>query len=678
MKTSSKSYFIMLIGLSFIYFGCDIAEPPACVPNQVKCELSENGIGIQYSCNISNIWVENSCVEGGCDGKFCEKFEYPSCSDKDNKCIDISRESVTQPNGAQESMGLMMTCVDGKLVPKICEGGLLCDSNVCQTQICTPGDKFCFQNELFTLSVSCIGTSWVTSYCKYGSACLNGTCLDPPELKYHYSDTPNAALPLVLQLTDDNSDTLIDENDTPDILYVAEYQRLVALNGNDGSLIINGTTGHSYSPTGIAAADLDNDGKMEIVIGTRDPTSVSMQILRLEKPGSTYQWTIVDNYIIPDLTNKNCNSNDQKFLFADMAAAIADLDGNGKPEIVTAMGVFALNNEQKIEKRCDIPIRYGDTCQWYPIRPIVADLNKDGKGEIISGNYIYDMDCQQLYKPAEDTTVFYHAAVAKLTSDEAQSGVLEPQLILTGNSIVTANKIIVKSATEWDLQPIWTHQTNYPITTCDPSNNMCSLKDNYLNGSPLVADFNADTIPDVGVSGTYGYTALDGKTGDRLWRYPIWDISGHTSSTALDLYGTGHPAIAYRDETYLYLLDSANGSEIIPPIDTRSSTRIEYPIIADVTGDGIADLLVLSQDDNDESKRGVFVYSAENWSKTRSIWNQYTYHITNILENGKVPAKEDYSWQKFNTYQTNVIEEQRNVPPGFLTIPAVLSFISKS
>ena len=656
MKRNPSVYFLIITGLCCLCMGCDLSTPMACAPNQVKCEEDFTGMGIQYSCNINNEWAAHTCASGGCNGDFCAEVIYPGCTENDVKCIDISRENMTNLDGSDESMGLLMTCVEGKLIPKICEGGMLCEANVCQTQICASGDSFCYQDDRFTLAVSCVDNSWVTSFCKQGAACIHGKCLEAPELQYHHSDTPNAALPLVLELTDDNLDGVINENDNPDILYMAGYQRIVALNGNDGSTIIDSGTEYSYSPTGIAAADLDNDGQMELVIGTRDVSSVGMQILRLEKGSDGYSWNIVDTYELP-YKNKVCTSgDDEKQLFADLAAAIADLDGNGKPEIVTSAGVFFLNNEQKIEKRCDLPIRYGDVCQWYPVRPLVADLNMDGKSEIISGNYIYDLDCQELYKPEEGTANFTHAAVAKILDDGAQSGVLEPQIILAGDNIVSVQQIIVKSENSWDLQPVWLHQTNYSITTCDPISRLCSLRENYLNGSPLVADFNGDTIPDIGVAGTYGYTALDGKTGKRLWKFPIWDISGHTSATALDLYNTGRPAIAYRDETYLYLIDSLDGREIIPPIETQSSTRTEYPIIADVTGDGIADILVLSQND-DESKRGVFVYSSTDWPKTRSIWNQYTYHITNILENGKVPAKEDYSWKTSNTYQTNVVTQ---------------------
>ena len=52
----------------------------------------------------------------------------------------------------------------------------------------------------------------------------------------------------------------------------------------------------------------------------------------------------------------------------------------------------------------------------------------------------------------------------------------------------------------------------------------------------------------------------------------------------------------------------------------------------------------------------------DRWVRTRPIWNQHTYHITNINDDGTIPAVEDDNWlspagDPFNNYRQNVQDE---------------------
>jgi hypothetical protein len=37
----------------------------------------------------------------------------------------------------------------------------------------------------------------------------------------------------------------------------------------------------------------------------------------------------------------------------------------------------------------------------------------------------------------------------------------------------------------------------------------------------------------------------------------------------------------------------------------------------------------------------------------RRIWNQHTYHVTNVREDGTIPQHEQPSWTRLNTFRTN-------------------------
>jgi hypothetical protein len=42
----------------------------------------------------------------------------------------------------------------------------------------------------------------------------------------------------------------------------------------------------------------------------------------------------------------------------------------------------------------------------------------------------------------------------------------------------------------------------------------------------------------------------------------------------------------------------------------------------------------------------------DRWIPARRIWNQHTYHVTNVREDGTIPAVEPRNWEHLNTFRT--------------------------
>ena len=59
--------------------------------------------------------------------------------------------------------------------------------------------------------------------------------------------------------------------------------------------------------------------------------------------------------------------------------------------------------------------------------------------------------------------------------------------------------------------------------------------------------------------------------------------------------------------------------------------------------------------DGYQTRQGIFVYEDPNdlWVRTRSIWNQHAYSIDNILDDGSVPDVQEESWNTHNTFRAN-------------------------
>lgn len=51
----------------------------------------------------------------------------------------------------------------------------------------------------------------------------------------------------------------------------------------------------------------------------------------------------------------------------------------------------------------------------------------------------------------------------------------------------------------------------------------------------------------------------------------------------------------------------------------------------------------------------------DRWIQARRIWNQHTYHVTNVREDGTIPQNEPPSWELLNTYRTNAQIENDGV-----------------
>jgi hypothetical protein len=98
-----------------------------------------------------------------------------------------------------------------------------------------------------------------------------------------------------------------------------------------------------------------------------------------------------------------------------------------------------------------------------------------------------------------------------------------------------------------------------------------------------------------------------------------------------------------------------------------SCTWHEYVLVADVDGDGNAEIVAVANNNcGFGPQRGVYVFgdAADNWVATRKIWNQHTYHITNVNPDGTIPAIELNNWQQagLNNYRLNTFAPSEPQP----------------
>ncbi len=406
--------------------------------------------------------------------------------------------------------------------------------------------------------------------------------------------------PVVVNLTDDNDDGEIDLCDVPDVV-VAMYGfseslpgHLFVLDGESGALHFR--IDEEIIPTSPpAVGDIDGDGLPEIVTAAADDQSFG-KLIAFEHDG-TFKWM-----------------GDTVFASQNKAVALADLDADGDVEIM--MGGHVADHEGKglftIEQ--DIDILQLTTA---------ADLDDDGDMEVIIGARAHHHDGGEYY--AVPGIFSGHPQVANVDDDP------EPEVIVSGGIglSILEHDGTVKLLNE---QPVAGNSWRRPVA---------------------VHDMDGDDEPEIAFGSDDSYSVLERDLGV-VWTAPVTDSSGYASGTAFDFLGAGKAQAMYADEFELWVYDDQG--QVLFQTKRTSWTQTENPVVADVDDDGSAEVVIVSNDGHKQEPMSPAVQlirdEQDRWIQARRIWNQHTYHVTNVREDGTIPQDEPRHWELLNTFRT--------------------------
>ncbi|MEM7392398.1 MAG: FG-GAP-like repeat-containing protein, partial [Verrucomicrobiota bacterium] len=343
--------------------------------------------------------------------------------------------------------------------------------------------------------------------------------------------------------------------------------------------------------------DIDLDGLPE-VIAVHETTG----LIAFEHDG-TFKWQS------PFLISRN--------FLKGWGSSLADLDQDGMPEII--LGSTVLNNDGTIrwEGRFIVGTGRGDNGAG-PLS-VVADLDIDGSPEVVAGKTAF----------RADGTVFWNApifdgypGVANLDHD------IFPEVV-----VVSRGDLYLL---EHDGRIKWgpvTHPGFGP------------------GGAPTIADVDGDGEAEIAVAGFNRFVVFE-RDGSIKWESPISTGSADLPmSSAFDFDGDGRDDLVLSDRPTLRIYRGVDGAVLFESPDLVGS-GISVPVIADVDADGNAEIITTANR-SFASKDGLHVYKSlsHRWVSERTIWNQHSYHITNVEGDGTIPSLEPNSWEAHNTYR---------------------------
>ncbi len=467
--------------------------------------------------------------------------------------------------------------------------------------------------------------------------------------------------------------------------------------------------------TNWAIGDLDGDvgtqvdGHPEIVglhrVGNTADNSDPLQPIAFSIDTSGAQPKLVRKWL-----GHTCPGN-QPVTFAtntyNYAVGIWDLNDDGVPEVVVDSAVFDANG-------CLLnPPASATTYLGLGVVSTVADVDLDGKPELVRYDGVYGWDSASKQWQLESWFVQNaahkpgHVAVVDLGHYSAIPGKTAADPL---------PEIIVVSAASTTFAPQSTGTIRVQTLTGDVVFGPLDLYHQTSpygghGGPPTASDFDGDGQVEFAAAANEFYVVYDpdcvgasppserpGGKCDKanatlpagiLWAQPSQDFSSSsTGSSIFDFDGDGVSEAVYGDECYVRVYDGANGTvKFSAPAST--GTGYELPVTADVDGDFATEIVAVRTSTNQScpspdplfATSGPFVEKSgfvvlrdpeDRWVSSRPIWNQHAYSVTHVTDDGRIPKSSAVlnNWEQpgMNNFRQNAQGELGKLSIADLTV----------
>ncbi|MDR1055092.1 MAG: FG-GAP-like repeat-containing protein, partial [Prevotellaceae bacterium] len=354
----------------------------------------------------------------------------------------------------------------------------------------------------------------------------------------------------------------------------------------------------------------------------------------------------------------------------------ADFDNDGIPEIycghdifdsrtgtlicTKSTGNFGLSNSGGLANPSGTT-GTGTVYERGIVAPIAADVDGDGILEYIAGSEVYKVDLvsgtMTLATSVTPPYDIYNSTVLMPQDGKTQVADIDLDGYL---DIIVSGTYTIENVNNYAYVWVWSPVKNKVLAR---TNVAYARNQSY----PFIGDIDGDGYPEIlfitslqRTNATWaGYDYMwafkyDGTdTLFEFWKLAHSDRSGNTGITLFDFNQDGISEIVFRDESHLRIINGSlihhqSGAPVAEPYNLAaytcySATGAEYPIVADIDNDGMAEIIATGHPSNSTfpfASAPLRIFRADvgtSWAPARKVWNQYAYNAVNINEDLTIP-----------------------------------------
>jgi len=405
----------------------------------------------------------------------------------------------------------------------------------------------------------------------------------------------------------------------------------------------------------------------------------NMPYLSTYNPGKLWALEVSANGLTP-LWVSDYDYADSVYQFHFVATSLADLDGDGYSELIAGNRVFAAETGKLLCKGSDSDegLNYNDQApDCYTIQTAVGDVLGNGRQQVCAGNKIYSVNIANRNGMAGNsmtattfTPILYdNTNMVNLGLTDGCTQIADFDLDGYPDILVSTTYI---NSVPYD-RPDASNCGYFYIWSPHKGKVLASYKMPYLykKGIPMIGNINDTPYPEIvfisgaryGATSAYDYmTAFEYNPSSAqlgiFWQWPFMygdasylDPSANTTMSLFDFNQDDIMEIVYRDENALHIINGSlihheTGNSLTLPYNMAtyrcySLSYTEYPTVADIDGDGQAEILTVGSTQSSVTAIGELrIYKAGDgafWAPARKVWNQYAYNALNVNKDLTIP-----------------------------------------